>query len=356
VAAKVRLASLLTSAWQRRGPLAWLLSPLALLFAAVVSVRRAAYAHGLLRATRITAPVVVIGNLYVGGTGKTPLTIELVRELKRRGFRPGVISRGYGGAARIARIVDAADAATDVGDEPLVIAAATAVPVAIGARRAQAAALLLQNDPSCDVVIADDGLQHLALARDVEIAVIDERKLGNGWVLPAGPLREAPRRLATVDAIVLHGTALASVGGVPCFRLDTRLSGHAYRLADPGQSTSLDELAERQQSMRLSIVAAAGIGVPQRFFDMLTAAGLHIEPLPLPDHFDYRDNPFTGRPADLLLITEKDAVKCRGVDALRNDPRIWVVPLQARLDAELVDLLVARLNLLRKNPNGSPVA
>jgi tetraacyldisaccharide 4'-kinase len=113
---------------------------------------------------------------------------------------------------------------------------------------------------------------------------------------------------------------------------------------------------ERQQSMRLSIVAAAGIGVPQRFFDMLTAAGLRIEPLPLPDHFDYRDNPFTGRPADLLLITEKDAVKCRGVDALRNDPRIWVVPLQARLDAELVDLLVARLNLLRKNPNGSPVA
>jgi tetraacyldisaccharide 4'-kinase len=354
--ASARLASLLASAWRRRGPLAWLLSPLALLYAAVTALRRRAYASGFFQSTRAAAPVVVIGNLYVGGTGKTPLTIELVRALIQRGFKPGVVSRGYGGTGSGARLVTSADSAADVGDEPLLIAAATGVPVAVGALRARAATLLLANHPSCDVVIADDGLQHLALRRDVEIALIDERMLGNGWVLPAGPLREPPGRLDKVDAIVLHGAAHSPVSGVPCFSMHTGLADHAYRLGDRSQSVALDELVQRQQTTRISITAAAGIGVPQRFFDMLSAAGLRIEPLPLPDHFDYRDNPFAGRHADLLLITEKDAVKCRRADTLRNDQRIWVMPLQARVDTKLVDLLVARLNLLRKNPNGSPAA
>jgi tetraacyldisaccharide 4'-kinase len=356
VTANARLALLLTSAWRRRGPLAWLLSPLALLYAAVTALRRRTYASGLFQSTRVAAPVVVIGNLYVGGTGKTPLTIEIVRALIQRGFTPGVVSRGYGGTGSDARLVTSADSANDVGDEPLLIAAATGVPVAVGALRARAATLLLANHPSCDVVIADDGLQHLALGRDVEIALIDERMLGNGWVLPAGPLRESPGRLAEVDAIVLHGAARSPVSGVPCFSMQSGLADHAYRLGDRLQSVALAELVQRQQATRISITAAAGIGVPQRFFDMLSAAGLRIEPLPLPDHFDYRDNPFADRHADLLLVTEKDAVKCRLADALRKDQRIWVVPLKARVDPKLIDLLVARLNLLRKNPNGSPAA
>ena len=142
-------------------------------------------------------PVVVVGNLYVGGTGKTPLAIELVRALQRRGWRPGVVSRGYGGTARSARLVDAEATATEVGDEPLLIARATQAPVAVGSRRVAAARQLLRAHSDCDVIVADDGLQHLRLARDVEIALVDERGLGNGWLLPAGPLREPASRLDT---------------------------------------------------------------------------------------------------------------------------------------------------------------
>ena len=356
MAAVTRLAAILTSAWQQRGVLAWLLAPLALLYALALEIRRHAYALGVLSARRIAAPVVVIGNLYIGGTGKTPLTIELVRALQRHGWTAGVVSRGYGGAAREACLVAGDDTAADVGDEPRLIAEATCAPVAVGVDRVRAAELLLRSAPACDVVIADDGLQHLALARDLEIAVLDERGLGNGWVLPAGPLREPARRLGTVDTIVLHGTAAAPTGAVHSFRMKSTLAPYAHRLGDRKQVVPLTELARRQQSGPLRITAAAGIGVPQRFFDMLMAVGLHIEALPLPDHYDYSDNPFATCTADLLLITEKDAVKCRRIDALRSDSRIWVVPLEASVDAELVAFVIDRLNRLREKPHGSPAA
>jgi tetraacyldisaccharide 4'-kinase len=356
VAAGARIASGVTRAWQHRGPLAWLLAPLSLMYLAVIALRRYAYRHGWLPATRVRVPVVVIGNLYVGGTGKTPLTIELVRALTLRGWNPGVVSRGYRASQSAPRLVTPDDTAGEVGDEPLLISGATGAPVAVATRRALAARLLLQMRPVCDVVIADDGLQHLSLARDIEIVVVDERLLGNGWVLPAGPLREPPGRLASVDAIVLHATAGAPVGKVPCFRMQTELVGHAYRLGDRNQSEPLAELAARQRNSALAITAAAGIGVPQRFFDMLRRAGLRFDSLSLPDHHDFRDDPFRGRQADLLLITEKDAVKCEGIAALRNDRRIWVVPLQAAVDAALVDLVDSRLTSLRKRPHGSSAA
>jgi tetraacyldisaccharide 4'-kinase len=356
VPADARITSLVTSAWQRRGVFAWLLAPLALLFYATVAVRRWVYRRGWLPTTRVAVPVIVIGNLYVGGTGKTPLTIEVVRALKRRGWTPGVVSRGYGGRELAARLVKPDDRAGDVGDEPLLIGSATGAPVAVGARRASAAQLLLQAHPACDVVIADDGLQHLPLARDIELALIDERLLGNGWVLPAGPLREPPGRLATVEAIVLHGDMRVPAGRVPCFRMHSQLADRAYRLGDRSELVPLAELAGRQQAAALAITAAAGIGVPQRFFDMLRAAGLRIEAMPLPDHYDFRDDPFRACRSDLLLITEKDAVKCERVDALRNDSRIWVVALQATVDAALVDFIDARLNTLRKSPHGSSAA
>jgi tetraacyldisaccharide 4'-kinase len=356
VSADARLDSAVSSAWQRRGLLAWLLAPIALIYAAALAVRRAAYASGVLRSARVAVPVIVVGNVYVGGTGKTPLTIELVRALRTRGWTPGVVSRGYGGTAIAPRIVSSQDTAAEVGDEPLLIASATAAPVAVAASRARAAQALLAADPACDVIVADDGLQHLHLARDVEIALLDERGLGNGWVLPAGPLREPASRLGRVDAIVLHRAEHAPVESVPCFAMRSGLADEIHRLGDRAHTMPLAELIRRQHGSSLTITAAAGIGVPQRFFDMLRTAGLAIEPLPLPDHFDYRNNPFVQCRTHLLLITEKDAVKCERVDALRKDPRIWVVPLVATIDAALVDLVITALNRLRKGPHGPPAA
>jgi tetraacyldisaccharide 4'-kinase len=350
------LESSVTSAWQRRGLLAWLLSPLSLLYAGALALRRACYALGLVRVERVGVPVIVVGNLYVGGTGKTPLAIELVNALKRRGWRPAVVSRGYGTAARHARLVDPADAAADVGDEPLLIARATGVPVAVGRRRVQAARGVLSAHPDCDLVVADDGLQHWRLARDFEIALLDDRGLGNGWLLPAGPLREPAARLARVDAIVLRDTDGSAAGGPPRFALRTRLADTVRRLGDPAHTLPLAELGRRQAARALTITAAAGIAVPERFFALLRAAGLAIEPMPLPDHHDFRDNPFTALRTHLVLITEKDAVKCFGVEALRRDPRIWVAPLVATVDEALVELIDARLAPLRKASHGSSTA
>ena len=340
-----------TSAWQRRGLLAWLLSPFALLYAALLLLRRAAHTAGLLRADHVGVPVVVVGNLYVGGTGKTPLAIELVRGLQRRGWRPGVVSRGYGGTARSARLVDAEATATEVGDEPLLIALATQVPVAVGSDRVAAVRELLRAHSDCDVIVADDGLQHLRLARDAEIALVDERGLGNGWLLPAGPLREPASRLDRVDAVVLRGAPTVT-WTTPSFEMLTRLADEAHRLGDRSHTMPLAELARRQAAGSLRMTAAAGIGVPERFFVMLRAAGLDFEPLPLPDHYDFRDNPFARLRSHLVLITEKDAVKCERIEPLRRDPRIWVVPLAATIEERLIDLVVARLTPHRKTANG----
>jgi tetraacyldisaccharide 4'-kinase len=352
----LRLDAAVTSAWQRRGLLAWVLSPLALLYGALVKLRRAAYRSGLLRSQRIGVPVVVIGNLYVGGTGKTPLTIALVRALQARGLRPGVVSHGYGGARSEPRLIGPDDAAEEVGDEPLLIARATRTPVAVGANRTAATRALLQAHPGCDLVVADDGLQHLRLARDFEIALLDERGFGNGWVLPAGPLREPPARLASVDAIVLHGRTASPSDRVPNFALHTRLGDRIHRLAEPMDTMSLAELAKRQRESALRVIAAAGIGVPERFFRMLRREGIAIDTLALADHYDYRVNPFAAVQAAFVLITENDAVKCAGIEALRSDPRIWVVPLSATIDEALVGLIITRLNLLRENMDGSPAA
>lgn len=352
-------ASFLTDAWRRRGALAWLLSPIALVYGGVLALRRAAYTGGLARSTRLAVPVIVIGNLYVGGTGKTPLTIELVKALQARGRKPGVVSRGYGRSADDIRIVATTDDATAVGDEPLLIAQATGVSVAVGADRVQAARLLLKTHADCDVVLADDGLQHLRLARDVEIAVVDERGLGNGWVLPAGPLREPAGALSRIDAIVLHGTnaqdlPIERAGGSPSlFHMRSRLAPQLESLAHPGRALALADLVQRQQrDPTLAILAAAGIGVPQRFFAMLRAAGLDFDELSLPDHHDFRADPFAASRASIIVITAKDAVKCRRNDALRSDGRIWIAPLEADVDSALVDLIAARLTSLRKAQDG----
>jgi tetraacyldisaccharide 4'-kinase len=331
------LESLLTRAWLRRGPLALALLPLALLFRLLSAVRALLYRSGVKRSERLPVPVIVVGNIFIGGTGKTPLTIWLAEALRAAGMRPGVISRGHGGAESAPREVTPASRPLEVGDEPLLIAARAGCPVVVGRKRAEAGRALLALHPEVDVIVTDDGLQHYALGRDIEIVLFDGRGVGNGWLLPAGPLREPPSRqrdFTVVNAPELTPALIQAVGGRP-FRM--QLAGEfAEPLNRPGERVLLAQLAGKR------IVAAAGIGNPGRFFAMLRAAGLTIGELPLPDHHDFLDRPFDRVDADVILITEKDAVKCRQLDNLKDDPRLWVVPVTARIDSALAEQIVEK--------------
>lgn len=322
-------------AWLRRGLLATLLLPVSLVFRGIVAARRAAYRTGLLRSTRLPVPVVVVGNIFIGGTGKTPLTIWLVEEFRRAGFVPGVISRGYGakGEAPLEVAPGLAPAAT--GDEPALIALRAKCPVMVGRNRVDAARALLQAHPDVNVIVSDDGLQHYPLQRDIEIVLCDERGNGNGWLLPAGPLREPSNRPR--DFTVFNAEHLPA--GIPHDATRMELAGDTFEsLSGGGAPVPLRELAGAGKR----IVAAAGIGNPSRFFAMLKRAGLEFEELPLPDHYDFSDNPFAQLTADIILITEKDAVKCTRIDTINNDPRIRVVPVTARIDRALAERIVEK--------------
>jgi tetraacyldisaccharide 4'-kinase len=338
--------------WQRRGLVARLLWPASLLYGLGWALGAAAYWIGLKRPQGVGVPVIVIGNLVTGGTGKTPIVIEVVKWLKQRGWHPGVVSRGYRGSAQQARLVTAGSKASECGDEPLLIAASTGVPVAIGRDRVAAARLLRTMHPSCDVLVADDGLQHRRLARDFEIAVIHGRGVGNGWLLPAGPLREPTRRLQRVDAVIFNGPVHPVRIHSPFFFLHTELS-EAYCLAKPERRGSLERLARRQEQNNVRLLAACGIGTPETFFQMLRDRGLKFKTLALPDHYAYRHNPFPRHGVDGILITEKDAVKCRADDALSHDERLWVVPLHVSLDRALTDMIETRLNGARHGPEAA---
>jgi tetraacyldisaccharide 4'-kinase len=349
---RVQLEAWITRVWQKRGPIALLLLPASLLYCLVLGLVAVAYWVGLKRPQGVGVPVIVIGNLVTGGTGKTPIVIEVVQRLKQRGWNPGVVSRGYGGSANQARLVTVGSSASDCGDEPLLIATATGVPVAIGKDRVAAAMLLRRMHPSCDVLVADDGLQHRRLARDFEIAVIHRRGVGNGWLLPAGPLRESPRRLQHVDAVVFNGPVQPVRIHSPFFLLRPEVS-EAYCLAKPERRGSLDHLAQRQAQKNVRLLAACGIGTPETFFEMLRERGLKFKTLELPDHYAYRDNPFPRHGVDGILITEKDAVKCRADQTLSHDERLWVVPLRVNLDGSLTDMIETRLNGARHGPEAA---
>lgn len=345
------LEGTLTRAWLRRGPLACALWPLSLLFRLLSGVRAMLFRAGWLASSRLPVPVVVVGNIFIGGTGKTPLTISLVQALQAAGMRPGVISRGHGSAgagAAMARAVGPASTAADVGDEPLLIWQRTACPVMVGRDRAATGRALLAAHPELDVLLTDDGLQHYALQRDVEILLFDGRGAGNGWLLPAGPLREpvARRRDFTVINAPEVTPALARAVGAaaPATLFQMVLAGdYAEQLRERRIRQPLAALAAQQQGQPpLRLAAAAGIGNPARFFTMLRAAGLDFIELPLPDHHDFRDRPFDALEADVILMTEKDAVKCAQIEELRDDPRLWVVPVTARLDGALTDQIVEK--------------
>lgn len=295
-------------------------------YGALMRLRRWAYRVGALRQHRLAAPVVVVGNRTVGGAGKTPLVIALVEALRERGWRPGVVSRGYGRVATGPRSVDAACSAADVGDEPLLIHVATGVPVQVDSDRVAAARALM--DAGCDVLIADDGLQHLRLGRVLELEVQDGRGLGNAHVLPAGPLREPPpRRVA--DFRVVHGRPVSD-GDVP-MRLEL---GDAQRIGDVAEA-----IGRPLSTFAGPVHAVAGIGHPARFFQALRDAGLAVLEHPFPDHYAFNDADFAAMRDAPVLMTGKDAVKCRHLDL----PDAWEVPVTARLPNAFLDALDHRL-------------
>jgi tetraacyldisaccharide 4'-kinase len=251
------IADALVRAWQHRGLLAWLLLPLSLVYGALVALRRALYAAGLRRQTTLPVPVIVVGNIFVGGTGKTPLVIWLVEQLRARGYHPGVISRGYGATAGdVTEVAEVTESSlpSQVGDEPLLMALKARVPVMVGRRRVLAAQRLLQRYPQINVIVSDDGLQHYALGRDIEIQLSDSRGHGNGWLLPAGPLREPASRHS--DFYVGNG-ALPATGGYLMQLVGTQ----AVCVADPAQRMLLTSLPPGAR-----VVAAAGIGQPRPDF------------------------------------------------------------------------------------------
>ena len=321
------LAERLRGAWQHRGALALALWPLSLLYGVLTALRRALYRTGLLRSERLPVPVIVVGNVIAGGAGKTPVTLAVVRHLQARGWRPGVISRGYGRATADCREVLPASSAAEVGDEPLLIARASGAPVFVARRRAQAGRALLAAHPATNILICDDGLQHLALARDLEVCVFNDEGAGNGWLLPAGPLREPWPR--AVD-LVLHAGA-APGGSAPQFPLSRRLADHAVDAK--GRQLPLAQLRG------LKLHALAAIARPQDFFAMLRAQGLPpATEEALPDHYDFSS---WKRPSDTRLIpicTEKDAVKLWPAH-----PGALAVPLRLDIPAAFFAALDARL-------------
>jgi tetraacyldisaccharide 4'-kinase len=329
----------LQRAWSSRGALPWALRPLSIVFGAVAGLRRRAFLAGWLSRERLPVPVIVVGNIVAGGAGKTPVVAALVEHLRSGGLQPGVISRGWGRRTTGVREVRPQDEPADAGDEPLLLARRCRVPVFVGAQRADAGRALLARYPDTRVLVSDDGLQHLSLERDLELCVFDMRGLGNGWLLPAGPLREPwPRR---VDFV------LRPPGGTPAqgFDMARRLATHAIR-AD-GSTRALADLAGERP-----LVALAGIANPESFFAMLRAAGLHPQrTLALPDHHAFEGGPPPLPRNACVLCTEKDAVKL-----WRTHPLAWAVPLELHLEPAFWDAFDQRLGARLSSSDGFKTA
>lgn len=320
-----RLIAALERRWYAPGPIV-VLVPLAALHGLVVCLRRWAYRRGWLASRRAPVPVLVVGNISAGGSGKTPLMLALVARLQAKGRRVAVISRGYGGKAPSYPLwVNATTPAEQAGDEPLLLARRCGVPVVVDPDRWRAACFAIKHCQA-DVLVADDGLQHYRLQRDAEIAVRDgARGYGNGWLLPAGPLREPLSRLASVDLECVH----APDGD---FWLQ---AGEVYELATP-EARPLQAFSGRP------VHAVAGIGHPARFFDMLRGAGLDVIEHSMPDHHAYTASDLVFDDACPVLMTEKDAVKCEEI----TSTNIWCVPVQTCLAppaAARIDDLLDRL-------------
>ena len=316
--------------WYRITSLHLILFPISLVFRVLVALRRELYLSGFLASHQLLLPVIVVGNISVGGTGKTPLTLALAQQLIDRGWHPLILSRGFGRKISSPQPVSLSSTAAQVGDEPLLMARRDICPVWVGADRVATAHAALQACPQCNVVLCDDGLQHYRLQRDVEIAVIDGmRRFGNGLMLPAGPLREPPSRLQSVDAVVVNG------GDAAAKEYAMSLGGEIfYNLLNP------DQTATAADFNKPNIHAVAGIGNPQRYFQHLEAMGIPFTPHAFPDHHPYRAADLSFADCDAILLTEKDAVKC----ASFADARYWVLRVNAQIDPALIDHILRKID------------
>jgi tetraacyldisaccharide 4'-kinase len=341
---KQRVASWFEREWTQKSYWQFLLRPWSWLFRCVIELRRFAFNRAWLKSERLPVPVVVVGNITVGGSGKTPLVIWLVEYLRAAGYSPGVISRGYGGTEAGPFEVGPLSDAQQVGDEPVLIAMRTDAPLFIGRDRVAVGLALLAAHPDCDVLVSDDGLQHYRLQRTVEIAVVDgETQFGNRHLLPAGPLREPIGRLLSVDFVVVNdgnsdhartSSPLASLDMMPGEATSMRLSGQVfYNAKDPEWHALAGDI--RGQSLH----AVAGIGRPKRFFDHLRYLGLTVIEHPFPDHHSYREEDLKFGADAVVLMTEKDAVKCRGFAR----ETWWVLAVTATLDEGFGAQLLTKL-------------
>lgn len=318
--------------WYRISPLHLLLYPVSLIFRTLVSLRRLLYRSGVFASPKFHVPIVIVGNISVGGTGKTPLTLWLAEQLIAEGWHPAIISRGYrksGNNIASPRCVTADDSPDEVGDEPLLMAQRHLCPVWVGRDRPAVASILLLAHPECDILLSDDGLQHYRLHRDAEIVVIDgTRRFGNGLLLPAGPLREPMSRLLEVDAIVVNG------GNAQANEFTMSLQGTLfYNLLNPEIVVPANELAGQR------LHAIAGIGHPRRFFDHLKQLGLQCATKAFADHHDFTSADLAFEDVDAILMTEKDAVKCAAFATEKH----WVLRVDAQVDPALAQLIIKKV-------------
>jgi len=300
-------------------------------FRVAVFLRRLLYLVRVLPSARAGIPVVAIGNLTVGGSGKTPLAIHVAELLKARGWSPAIVSRGYGGTVRSPRGVSLASDPAEVGDEPVLMARRSGCPVWVGRDRVAVIAALRHEHPDCNVVVLDDGLQHYRLRRDLEIVVVDARAFGNGFMLPAGPLREPRTRLWTVDAVVAHGT--------------DAVKGYAMQLEgdELHRATDARDRRKAQAFAGERVHAVAGISDPNRFFLHLARLGVKVVPHPFPDHHPLRAEDLEFGDAAPVMMTEKDAVKCKRF----AKPQHWILPVRAVPESAFDNWLLGRLGELR---------
>jgi tetraacyldisaccharide 4'-kinase len=318
----------LTDSWYEYRATRFILLPFSILYQLAVGFRRLAYHLKILKQHHLDVPVIIVGNISVGGTGKTPAVIWLAIQLKQAGYRPGIISRGYGGHAdHYPQEVKPTSDPKLVGDEPVIISQQTSCPMAVSPKRFDAAQFLLQNH-DCNVIISDDGLQHYALARDIEIVVVDGIRLfGNRYCLPAGPLREPIIRLRTVDFVIING------GNNTSQYVMTLTPGNVINVADSAVQKSLDSFKGE------TVHAVAGIGHPERFFDYLSDSGLTVEPHHFIDHHYFKAIDLHFGDDQPILMTEKDAIKCR---AFATD-NMWYIPVRATVNNDLEQHILTKL-------------
>ena len=335
--------------WERRGPTSLALWPLSFLYSVILRIRKLIHDLDISRTESAPVPIIIVGNIRVGGTGKTPIVIALAQQLSQLGWKPGIISRGYGSSVQTMplQVRSGSDPAV-VGDEPVLIAKRTCdqFPIWVFPKRQQSIKAMLKYSPDVNIIISDDGLQHRGLirwparegGRDIELVARDDRGEGNRFLLPAGPLREPATRER--DATLFTSPPKTQKSGIldeyflgrRCFNLASRL-GMPYQLINISNTQSLEQIAEQFSPKNIS--ALAGLGNPQRFFDDLAKHGVTGKCIPLPDHTTFSPDFFTAIKSKCILITEKDAVKCAGI----QDERIWVVPMLLHLPDNLMDWL-----------------